>query len=98
MRHFKAGSTIRVTAKDLTHSDTGSVTTGATGTITLYDAAGVLVDTQTPSNGGSGDDWHVDFVAPNPTPSAAAEYTVKADIAKSGAVYRDTETIIIEGF
>lgn len=98
MRHFKAGSTIRVTAKDLTHSESGAVDTGATGTIKLYDADGLLVDSQTPTNGGSGDDWHVDFTAPDPSPAASAEYTIKADITKTGAIYRDDETIIIESF
>lgn len=95
-RTFYSGETIRCTARDLTHSDSGSVTSGATGTMKLYDAGGAEVASGSVSNGGSGDDWFADLTAP--TVSVDTEYTVKADVAKTGAVWRATEPITVRPF
>lgn len=90
-----AGETVRITARDLTHSDSGSVTTGATVTIGIYDADDDIVGTTaTGATGGSGDDWFADMTAP----SNAGEYTIKATAVKTGATWKSKEPLIVKAF
>ena len=65
MKRFNAapGDTIRMTAKDVEHATTGPVTSGLTGTVTLYNAADGVVGTY-PIAGNAGDDWYVDVPIP----------------------------------
>lgn len=90
-----AGETVRITAKDLTHSDSGSVTTGATVTIQLFDSAGVQSGSDaTGATGGTGDDWFSDVAAP----STAGEYEVKVTAVKSGATWKGKEPLRVLTF
>jgi hypothetical protein len=90
-----AGETVRITARDLTHSDSGSVTTGATVTVGIYDSADTIVgSTATGATGGSGDDWYADITAP----SNAGEYTVKVTAVKTGATWKSKEPLIVKAF
>jgi hypothetical protein len=65
MKRFTAqpGDTVRMTAQDVAHATAGPVTSGLTGTLTLYDADDAVVDTETIS-ANDGDDWYVDITAP----------------------------------
>lgn len=91
-----AGETVRVTARDLTHSDSGPVLSGATVTVALYDPDGTLVQSQNTSTAGSGDDWWLDFTAP--TPTADAQYVFKATAVKSGATWKGKEPLTVKVF
>jgi hypothetical protein len=91
---FHAGETIRFIAKDLTHTSDGPVTTGATVTVTVLDAAGAVIDTGTATTGGSGDDWYVDLAAPD-TPGV---YDVKITAVKSGATWKSKDTFRVDAF
>jgi hypothetical protein len=74
------GDTFRITAKDVTHIDTGPVTTGLTGTATIKSAAGTTVDG--PDNlVNSGDDWYADF----PAPATVGTYTIVVTMTVGGA-------------
>jgi hypothetical protein len=94
MDTFYPAETIRITAKDLTHSDSGSVTSGATVTIAVYNPDGSLYQTQTVMNPGANDDWWADFAAP----SSAGQYTVKLTAVKSGATWKSTGVINVRPF
>ena len=80
---YYIGSTVRITAADLTHSDTGPVTTGATVTITLYDANDDIVSTNEAEV--TGNDWSYDLASP----LTAGIYTVKVEADALGVVWRD---------
>jgi hypothetical protein len=77
------GETVRITAADLTHSDDGPVTSGATVTVALYDAADTLLDSDTAS--ASGSDWSFDL----PSPDDPGIYIVKVTADVGGVVWRD---------
>lgn len=83
--------TLRVTAQDLTHSDTGAVTTGATVTVAVYNAAGVLQSTASTTTAGSGDDWWIDITAP----ATAGTYEIRVTAVKSGATWSTVETLTV---
>lgn len=87
------GETIRITAADLTHVDSGPVTTGAMVTIAVYDADGVISGDVV--NGSvTGDDWSADVAAP----ATAGEYTVKITATKSGATWKGKEPLSVKAF
>lgn len=88
-----AGETVRITAADLTHSDSGSVTSGATVTVQVFDAAGVQVGTDATATA-SGDDWSADIAAP----ATAGEYEIKATAVKSGATWKGKEPLRVLSF
>jgi len=84
--------TLRVTAQDLFHSDSGAVTSGATVTVAVYDAAGVLQSTAsitTPPT--PGDDWWIDITAP----ATAGVYSIRVTAVKSGATWESVETLTV---
>ncbi len=58
------GDTLRITAKDVSHATTGSVTTGLVGTarIERYETGVVLAGPA--ALVASGDDWYADLIAP----------------------------------
>lgn len=89
-----AGETVRVTAKDLTHSDSGPVLAGATVTVALFDESDVQVSTQSTTTAGSGDDWWIDFDAP----ATPGEYQVKASAVKSGATWKGREPLAVKAW
>jgi hypothetical protein len=91
---YYAGETMRLTARNLTHSDTGPVTAGATVTIALYNPDGTLNTSSTASTGGSGDDWYVDVAAPL-TPG---EYAVKVTASVASATWKARGSIRVEAF
>lgn len=91
---FYPGETVRLTAKDLTHADSGSVTTGATVTVSLYNPDGTLNTTQIAATGGSGDDWFADLAAP----ATLGEYAVKITAVKDGATWKGKNSIRVEAF
>lgn len=88
-----SGETVRVTAADLTHSDSGSVTSGATVTVQLFDGDDVQVGTDYAATA-AGDDWYADLTAP----TDAGEYTVKVTAVKSGATWKGKEPILVKAF
>jgi hypothetical protein len=88
------GETIRLSANDLTHTDSGAVTTGATVTISLYNPDESLNSTQSGDNGGSGDDWYYDFTAP----ATPGEYQFKITAEKSGATAKGKDSIRVKAF
>jgi hypothetical protein len=81
---FYVGSTVRITAADLTHSDTGAVISGATVTVALYEADGsTLLDSDTAT--ADGNDWSYDL----PSPDDPGIYVVKVTADVGGVVWRD---------
>ena len=86
--------TLRVKAKDLTHSDSGAVTTGATVTVDVYDAANVMISTASTTVVGSGDDWWIDITAP----ATVGTYSVRVTAVKSGATWKAAETLSVLPF
>lgn len=80
---FYLGSTVRITAADLTHSDDGPVTTGATVTVKVYTAAGVELSSNTAT--ATGNDWSYDL----PSPVTAGIYTAKITADVDGVIWRD---------
>ena len=89
-----AGETIRITAKDLIHSDTGPVTAGAVVTITIFNPDGSQFATATADNGGAGDDWHHDFAGP----SVPGEYPFTITATKTGATAKAKDAIRVRAF
>lgn len=89
---YYIGSTVRITAADLTHSDDGPVTSGATVTVTLYDSAGEQVSTGAATV--SGDDWFVDVASPDDP----GIYVVKVSADVDGAVWRDKVQLTYRAF
>lgn len=87
------GETVRITAADLTHSDSGPVTTGATVTIALYDADGTISG-EAVSGAVTGADWSADVTAP----ATVGEYTVKVTATKSGATWKGKEPLSVKAF
>jgi|SRR5262245_22742719 len=57
------GTSVRVSAKDLLHLDSGAVTTGADVDIDMYNPDGSFGESGIVSN--DGDDWFADFVMPD---------------------------------
>lgn len=86
------GETVRVTARDLTHLDSGPVLSGATVTIAVYDRTDTQVSTATGT--ASGDDWYADVAAP----ATAGEYTIKVTAVKSGATWKAQEPLSVLAF
>jgi hypothetical protein len=80
---YFVGETVRITAADLTHSDDGPITSGATVTVALYDAADTLLDSDTAS--ADGNDWSFDL----PSPDDPGIYVVKVTADVGGVVWRD---------
>lgn len=94
LNSYYPGETMRLTARNLTHSDTGSVTAGASVTISLYNPDGTLNTSGTAATSGVGDDWYVDMVAPT-TPG---EYQVRVTAVVSGAIWKARASIRVEAF
>jgi hypothetical protein len=94
LRTYYPGETMRLSARNLTHADSGSVTSGATVTIAIYAADGALSSTNEASTGGSGDDWYVDVAAP----ATPGTYTVRITATKDGAVWKGKGAIRVETF
>jgi hypothetical protein len=94
LKTYYPGEMMRLSAKDLTHADTGAVDTGATVTISLYNPDGTLSGTQTATTGGLGDDWFVDM----PAPATPGEYAVKMTAVKAGATWKGKNSIRVETF
>lgn len=88
------GETLRLTAADLTHSDSGAVTSGATVTITILNPDGTQFATSSADNGGVGDDWFHDFTGPT-TPGV---YAVQFVAAKTGATAKARGTVRVLAF
>ena len=63
------GDTVRILAQDVSLRDSNDaaqpVTSGLTGTVTLYDAEGAVASGPTAFDGNAGDDWFVDIAAPD---------------------------------
>ena len=89
---FYIGSTVRITAADLTHSEDGAVTTGATVAVALYDAADTLLSTNNAT--ATGNDWSYDL----PSPDDPGIYTVKVTADKDGTIWRDKVQLVYKPF
>jgi hypothetical protein len=89
---YYIGSTVRITAADLTHSDDGPITSGATVTVALYDAADTLLDSDTAT--ADGNDWSYDLVSPDDP----GIYVVKVTADVSGVVWRDKVQLVYTAF
>jgi hypothetical protein len=94
LKTFYAGETMRLKAKDLMHSDSGSVTAGAIVTITVANPDGTQYAQQTAATGESGDDWFVDLAAP----ASPGEYTVKIVAVKDGATWKGKDSVRVVSF
>jgi hypothetical protein len=94
LKTYFPGETMRLSAKSLNHSDSGSVTAGAMVTITLLNPDGTQHDEQIATTGGSGDDWFVDIDAP----ATPGEYAVKMVATVSGAVWKGKNAIRVNAF
>ena len=86
------GETVRITAKDLTHATTGSVTSGATVAVTVYDLDGTVLNTGNAA--ADGDDWYRDVVAP----SVAGQYRVGVVATVAGAVAKGDLCLTVRPF
>lgn len=72
-----------------------SITSGATVTVNVYNAAGTLDSgPHSASNGGSGDDWYYDLTAP----STAGQYQVKVTATVNSAVGKGTLLLTVKPF
>jgi hypothetical protein len=80
---FYVGSTVRITAADLTHTSDGHITSGATVTVALYDMADTLLDSNTAT--ADGNDWSYDLASPDDP----GIYMVKVTADVGGVVWRD---------
>lgn len=80
---YYLGETVRITAADLTHSDDGPVTAGATVTVTLHDATGAQLSSTSAT--ADGNDWHVDLSSPDDP----GIYTAKVTADVDGVIWRD---------
>jgi hypothetical protein len=80
---FYVGSTVRITAADLTHTSDGPITSGATVTVALYDMADTLLDSDTAT--ADGNDWSYDLASPDDP----GIYVVKVTADVGGVVWRD---------
>jgi hypothetical protein len=80
---FYIGSTVRIIAADLTHSDDGPVTAGATVTVALHNAAGTQLSSNTAT--ADGNDWSYDL----PSPAEPGIYTAKVTANVDGVIWRD---------
>jgi hypothetical protein len=91
-RTVYAGETVRITAEDLTHADSGAVTSGATVTIDLYEPDGTLVSTNTAA--AAGDDWFFDL----DMPATPGQYRILIEATYNGAVARDRLLLTVKPF
>lgn len=86
------GGTVRIKARDLTHLDSGPVTTGATVTIVITNPDGSQLSSDVATN--VNDDWSIDKTMP----SVIGLYEVKATAVKSGATAKRKGFIRVKGF
>lgn len=73
------GDSVRIHAADVEHPDSGAVTSGLTGSVTIKKRySGAPVAGPFPITENSGNDWHVDIVAPTERGSYRVEIAISA--------------------
>jgi hypothetical protein len=92
-REVRIGETVRITAKDLTHADSGAVTSGATVTISMYDADGDIIGIPNTATNAD-DDWYFDLTMP----ATPGQVLVKVVATKSGATAKDEVVLTVKPF
>jgi hypothetical protein len=92
-REVHTGETVRITAKDLTHADTGSVTVGADVTISMYDVEGEIIGIEN-IGVAEGDDWYFDLTMPDDP----GQVTVKVVATVDGATAKDSLQLTVRPF